>query len=317
MSRASETLVTIFGGSGFVGRYVSEHLLKAGARLRVAGRDPRDSYFLQPLAAVGQWAAMTTDIDRPDSIARAVAGADSVINLIGGFGDMDRLHAKGPGRIAEAAARSGARALVHVSAIGADANSDSDYARTKGEGEATVRSAFPAATIIRPSIVFGPEDGFTNRLAALARLPIVPVLAPGTRFQPVYVGDLARAVAMAALEPSVHAGKTYEIGGPETLTMMELSRTLARLAGQAPDFVALPPIAGTALSKLGFLPGAPLTKDQWKMLQRDNVAAPGSPGLTDFGIEPTPLGAVAEDWLARFRGGSRFQARRAAVGSAA
>lgn len=311
------TNVTIFGGTGFVGRYVCEVLLKAGVRLRVACRDPRDAYFLQPLAGVGQSAAVRADVGSEASIAHAVDGADAVINLIGAFRDMDALHVGAAGSIARAAAATGATALVHVSAIGADSNSESDYGRTKGEGEAAVRAAFPAATIIRPSIVFGAEDDFTNRFAALARLPLLPVLAPATRFQPVYVRDLAQAVAAAALDPAAHAGKTYEIGGPEVLSMLELNRLIARLAGHSPDVVALPKVAGTVISSLGFLPGAPLTKDQWKMLQRDNVAAPGAPGLDAFGISPTPLAAVADEWLARYRGGSRFQGRRPAATTAA
>lgn len=310
MITGPETLVTIFGGTGFVGRYVAENLLKAGVRLRVACRDPRDAYFLQPLAGIGQWAPVRADVTNADSIAKAVEGADSVINLTGAFRDMAALHVEGARHIAQAAAAAGARALVHVSAIGADANSDSDYGRTKGEGEADVRAAFPGATIIRPSIVFGAEDDFTNRFARLARLPMVPVLAPATRFQPVYVRDLAQAIAAAALDPEAHSGKIYEIGGPEVLSMIELNRLVARLSGHSPDFVELPNIAGTVMSKFGFLPGAPLTKDQWKMLQRDNVAAPGAPGLADFGIEATPIAAVADEWLARYRGGSRFQGRR-------
>ena len=250
------------------------------------------------------------------SVATAVEGADSVINLTGAFREMVALHVEGARHIAQATARAGADALVHISAIGADANSESDYGRTKGQGENDVRAAFPAATIIRPSIVFGAEDDFTNRFATMAKFPVLPVLAPATRFQPVYVRDLAQAIAAAALDPAAHAAKTYEIGGPEILSMVELNRLIARLSGQSPDIVELPRIAGTMLSKLGFLPGAPLTKDQWLMLQRDNVAGPGAPGLADFGIEPTPIGAVADEWLARYRGGSRFQGRRPATTTA-
>ncbi|MEO6433518.1 MAG: complex I NDUFA9 subunit family protein [Sphingomicrobium sp.] len=311
MLNGSETLVTIFGGTGFVGRYVCEYLLKAGVRLRVACRDPREAYFLQPLAGIGQWAPVRADVGKANSVAQAVAGADAVINLIGAFKNMQALHVAGPRAIAEAATANRATSLVHVSAIGADANSSSDYGRTKGEGEAAVRTAFASATIIRPSIVFGPEDDFTNRFATLAKLPILPVLAPATRFQPVYVRDLAQAIAAAALDPATHGGKTFEIGGPQTLSMIELNRLIADLAGQSPDIVALPAIAGSAMASLGFLPGAPLTEDQWKMLQRDNVAARGTPGLDAFGIEPTPIAAVADEWLARYRGGSRFQGRRA------
>jgi len=310
MTDRLETIVTVFGGTGFVGRYVCEYLFKSGVRVRVATRDPRQAYFIQPLSGVGQLGPMRADLNDRKSVARAVAGADSVINLTGSFGKMQAVHVEGAKAIAEAARDAGAKALVHVSAIGADAGSDSNYGRTKGEGENAVRDAFPGATIIRPSLVFGPEDDLTNRFARFARLPVLPVLAPKTRFQPVYVRDLARAIALAALDPKAHAGKTYEIAGPEKMTMLELNQAIARLSGKSPDFVQLPNIAGALMSSVGFLPGAPLTKDQWKMLQRDNVAAPGAPGLREFGIEPTPLGAVADEWLGRYRGGSRFQGRR-------
>lgn len=303
------TLVTVFGGSGFIGRYVCEYLMKTGARVLVAGRDPRDAYFIQPLGGVGQSGAIRTDTSDANSVSRAVKGASAVVNLTGAFKGMQDVHVTGAWNIAVAAHAAGAKSLVHVSAIGADANSESDYGRTKGEGEIAVRDAFPAATIIRPSLVFGPEDELTNRFASLARLPILPVLAPATRFQPVYVRDLARAIAIAALDPAAHGGKTYEIGGPEVLSMVDLNRKIASLAGQAPEIVPLPHVAGSVLSSFGFLPGAPLTKDQWKMLQRDNVAAPGAPGLAEFGIDPAPLGAVAGEWLDRFRSRSGVRSR--------
>jgi uncharacterized protein YbjT (DUF2867 family) len=317
MTNPSETLVTVFGGSGFIGRYVCEYLMKSGARVVVAARDPRDAYFLQPLGSIGQSGAVRADTEDAESVARAVKGADAVINLTGSFTGMQATHVTGAWNIATAAAGAGAKALVHVSAISADAISDSDYGRTKGEGEAAVRDAFPAATIIRPSLVFGPEDALTNRFAKMARFPAVPVLAPRTRFQPVYVRDLAQAIALAALDPGRHAGKVYEVGGPEVLTMLELNRRIAALAGQSPEFLPLPDFAGDALSRLGFLPGAPLTRDQWKMLQRDNVAAPGAPGLPEFGIEPTPLGAVADEWLDRYRSRSGVRGRSAAGSTAA
>jgi NADH dehydrogenase len=174
-------------------------------------------------------------------------------------------------------------------------------------GEAKVRDAFKSATLIRPSLVFGPEDQLTNRFATLmSRLPVYSVIAPRTLFQPVYVRDLARAIAGAALDPLAHAGKTYEVAGPDVMTMRQLSEAIAAAAGQSPILVDLPDFAAEALSYLGFLPGAPLTRDQWLMLQRDNVAAKGAPGLAAFAIAPTPMAAVADDWLARFREGGRF-----------
>ncbi len=303
----SPRLITVFGGGGFIGRYVCEILLKAGARLRVAQRDPRRAWFLQPLGGIGQIGFVAADLTRPASLAAALDGADAAVNLVGILkGNFGAVHAQGARFAAEAARDAGASAFVQVSAIGADRASASAYARSKSEGEAAVRAAFPAATIIRPSLVFGPEDQLTNRFAALARLPILPVIAPATRFQPVYVRDLASAIAAAALEPAIHSGRTYELGGPQVMTMRQLNAAVAAAAGQSPDLVDVPAFAADALSRLGFLPGAPLTRDQWLLLQSDNVAAPEALGLDAFGIAPTPLGAVAHEWLGRFRRGGRF-----------
>jgi len=303
----SPPLITIFGGSGFIGRYVCEALLKAGARLRIASRDPRRGWFLQPLGTVGQFSNIAADLGRPETIAPAVEGADAVINLVGIFnGNLELIHVHGAGKLAAAAKAAGAQVFVHVSAIGADPNSSSDYGRTKGQGEQAVRSAFPKSTIIRPSIVFGSEDNFTNRFAALAGFPIVPVIAPKTRFQPVYVRDLARAIAAAALDPKAHGGKTYELAGPEAMTMRELNARIAEMAGKSPDLIDVPNFIAAGIATLGFLPGAPLTRDQWLMLQRDNVPSGEMPGLKAFGITPTPLAAVAPEWLGRYRKGGRF-----------
>jgi NADH dehydrogenase len=310
MIERPEELVTVFGGGGFIGRYVCESLFKAGVRVRVASRDPRHAYFIQPLAPVGQFGFVQADVgDRP-SVDRAVEGATAVVNLCGVFGKrMQRVHVEGAKHVAEAAKKAGVKALVHISAINADANSQSNYGRTKGEGEAAVRKAFPKATIVRPSLVFGPEDGLTNRFAAMARLPLLPVLAGKRNFQPVYVRDVAQAISRAALEPQPHGGKTYEIGGPQAMSMVELHRTILQLTGQKPEVIELPDIAGNLISWLGFLPGAPLTRDQWLMLGQDNVAAKGAPGLEAFGIRPTPLASVGEEWLGRFRG-NRFSGKR-------
>ena len=225
-------LITIFGGGGFIGRYVCEELLKTGARLRVAVRDPRRAWFLQPLGSVGQASAIAADLTKPATVERAVEGADAVINLVGVFkGDLEAVHVQGAGRLAAAAKKAGAKALVHISAIGVDAESESTYSQTKARGEQAVRAAFPKATIIRPSTVFGPEDDFTNRFAAMADLPLLPVIAPRSRFQPVYVRDLARAIADAALAPGVHGGKTYELAGPEAMSMRELNERIAASKG--------------------------------------------------------------------------------------
>ena len=307
MIEPSEQLVTVFGGAGFIGRYVCEYLFRSGVRVRVVSRDPRNDYFLQPLGQVGQFGFEKADITNRDSVRNAVKSATAVVNLVGTFGSkMQPFHVDGARNVAEAAAG----ALVHVSAIGADPNSQSTYGRTKGEGEEAVREAFPGATIVRPSLVFGPEDNLTNRFAAMARLPFLPVIAARRNFQPVYVRDLAKAIAIAALDPKGYGGKTYEIGGPQVMSMVDLHRAILEITGQKPEIMPLPDLFGSLLSKFGWMPGAPLTRDQWLMLQRDNVPSGELPGLEAFGIKPAPLAAVAYEWLGRFHKGGKFAGRR-------
>lgn len=302
-------IITVFGGGGFIGRYVCEALLKTGVRLRVAQRNPRAAYFLQPLAEVGQLELVQADMARPESLDRAVEGAWGVVNLVGLFaGPLDKVHVESPARAATLAQAGGTESFVHVSAIGADPASPSFYGSTKGRGEIAVQAAFESATIIRPSLVFGQEDQLTNRFAGMARLPVLPVLAAGRRFQPIFVRDLAQAIAAASTDPATHGGRIYEIGGPQVMTMRELNAAIAEAAGQSPTIVDLPDFVGAAMSRLGFLPGAPLTRDQWLMLANDNVVHDGMPGTEAFGITPSPLGAVAPDWLGRFRSGGRFAA---------
>ncbi|WP_066782270.1 complex I NDUFA9 subunit family protein [Sphingomonas sp. CCH5-D11] len=300
-----DRLFTLIGGGGFLGRYVAQALLATGARVRIAQRDPREAWYLKPLGGLGQTQFVAADIARPETIERAIAGADGVVNLVGSFtGDLDRIHVAGPRALAEAARRAGVGALVHVSAIGADANAEAQYARTKGAGEAAVREAFPAATILRPSTVFGREDKFINMFAGLiARLPVVPVLKPNTRFQPVFAGDVGDAVAAALRDPARFGGRTFELGGPDVLTMMELQQWIARQIGRAPSLVALPDALGGMLAAL---PGAPISRDQWKLLQKDTVVAPGADGLEALGITPTPLAAIAPGWLVRYQRAGRF-----------
>ena len=312
-NRGTPPIVTVFGGGGFIGRYVCEALLKAGARLRVAERDPRKAWFLQPLGGVGQVSAVAADLTRPASVELAVRGADAVINLVGTFGgNLDQVHVEGARRAAAAAKTAGAAAFVHISAIGADPEAVSDYGRTKGLGEQAVRSAFPRATLIRPSVVFGAEDEFTNRFASMARFPILPVIAPKTRFQPVYVRDLGRAIAAAALDPKTHGGKTYELAGPEIMTMRELNSQVAQMAGHDPELVDVPDFVASGIALFGaFIPGVPLTRDQWAMLQKDNVADGDATGFKAFGITPAPLDAVAPEWLGRYKTGGRFAPRAA------
>ena len=310
IDRADEQ-VTVFGGGGFIGRYVCEFLMKSGVRVRVAQRDPKQAYIIQPLGQVGQYGFVRADLTDIESVRHAVRGATAVVNLCGAFGrSMQKLHVDGARNVAEAARECGLDALIHVSAIGADAASQSNYGRTKGQGEAAVREIFPNATIIRPSLVFGSEDDLTNRFAGMARLPFLPVIASKRNFQPVYVRDLGKAIAAAALDPLAHGGKTYEIGGPQVMSMVELHRAILELTGQTPDIVDVPDIFADLLSRLGWLPGAPFTRDQWMMLQRDNVPTGELPGLEAFGINPTPLAAVGYEWLGRFHKGGKFAGRR-------
>jgi NADH dehydrogenase len=300
-----DRLVTLIGGGGFIGRYVAQELLAAGARVRIAQRDPREALFLKPLGGLGQIQFVATDVRKPDTIARAVAGADGVVNLAGSFSDMDAVMVRGAGAVAEAAASAGVGNLVHVSAIGADPESPSAYGRAKAAGEAAIRAAFPAATILRPSTVFGREDAFVNRFAAMiAGLPIMPVLRAGARFQPVYVADVAQA-AKAALDNSAVASQTLDLGGPDVLTMGALIRWIAGAIGRDPAILELPDMVGSLIAMGGFLPGAPITRDQWLMLQRDTVVT-GTDGLAALGIAPTPMDAVAPAWLVRYRRNGRF-----------
>jgi NADH dehydrogenase len=300
-----DRLVTLIGGGGFLGRYVAQELYRTGARVRIAQSRPRDAFFLKPLGGLGQTQLIAADVTRPDTIARAVEGSDLVVNLAGTFGPrMRAVHVDGARNVAQAAASAGVEALVHLSAIGADPQSDSDYGRTKGEGERAIREAFPQATILRPSVVFGREDAFVNRFAGMiSRLPVVPVVRGGARFQPVYVADVAQAVLAALTDPGAHGGKTYALGGPDVMTMAGLHRWIAGALARKVHFVELPDSIG---GMLPMLPGSPISKDQWRMLQHDNVVDAGAEGLAALGVTPTPLASVAPAWLVRFRRNGRF-----------
>lgn len=303
-----DRLVTLIGGGGFLGRYVAQELYRAGARVRVAQKRPRDAWFLKPLGGLGQTQFAAADVTEPDTVARAIEGSDLVVNLAGTFGSaMQAVHVAGARNVAEAARQAGATALVHISALGADPDSPSAYGRSKAQGEQAVREAFPNATILRPSILFGREDAFVNRFAGLiARAPLVPVLRAEARFQPAYVADVAEAVAKALADPAAHGGRTYELGGPDVVTMGELHRWIAETIGRDAHFVELPDALGSLIAMCGVLPGAPITRDQWRMLQRDNVVSPVAEGFARFGVTPTPLAAVAPAWLVRFRRHGRF-----------
>ncbi|HEX5183514.1 MAG TPA: complex I NDUFA9 subunit family protein [Allosphingosinicella sp.] len=307
-----DRLVTLFGGGGFLGRYVAQALFRTGTRVRIAQRDPGGAFYLRPLAAVGQFQFVAADIRDPAQVREAVREADAVVNLVGIVrGRFQAVHVAGARNVAEAAAAEGVSALVHVSAIGADPESDSAYGRTKGEGEQAVRAAFPGATIVRPSLVFGREDAFVNRFAGLARLlPVLPAVRPKMRMQPVYALDVARAIAAAAFDPGTHGGRTYELGGPQVMDMRELLAFICEATERNRPIVDIPDFLSGLVARLtGWAPGAPITYDQWLMLGRDSVVSPGAKGLEAFGIPKTPLIAVAEGWLTRYRRHGRFAAK--------
>jgi uncharacterized protein YbjT (DUF2867 family) len=303
-----QRLATVFGGSGFIGRYVVQDLARDEWLVRAAVRRPDEALFLKTSGVVGQITPVAANVRDRASVARAVAGADAVINLVGilhqsGRQKFQAVQVEGAQMIAEEAARAGAKHLVHVSAIGADPNSDSAYARTKGEGEAAVRRAFPGATILRPSIVFGPEDGFFNRFAQMAMLsPALPLIGGGkTRFQPVYVGDVAEA-AVRAIDNREAPGRTYELGGPKAYSFAELMQLMLNEIGRKRMLVPLPfPIASLMGAVLQCLPNPQLTADQVRLLKRDNVPSAGSPGLKDLGITPTAVETIIPTYLDRYR----------------
>lgn len=307
-------LAALIGGAGFVGTALTEALVRAGWRVRIVGRNPASARHLLPLGDLGQIAALRADLRVPASLQPALQGADLVVNLVGildekGGQSFAQVQARGAALAAQTAARLGVPAFVQVSAIGADPQSPSAYGRTKAEGEAAVQAAMPNAAIVRPSLVFGPDDGFTNRFAGLiSAAPVVPVIAPETRFQPVYVKDVAAALlAVIDRQFAGRPGTTYELGGPEVLSMREIMAFIAAEIGCADKpFIDTPDIGARLLASFGALPGAPLTRDQYLMLRRDNIVSPGAPGLADLGITPTPLEAVAPTWLARYRTGGRF-----------
>jgi NADH dehydrogenase len=317
-----DTLVTVFGGSGFVGRNVVRALAKREYRIRVAVRRPELAGYLQPMGRVGQIHTVQANVRNPASVEAAVRDAHVVVNLVGilaesGAQTFDAVQAVGAGTIAKAAAATGAQ-MVHVSAIGADETSESGYARSKAAGEKAVLAAVPLATIMRPSIVFGPEDEFTNRFAALARIsPFLPLIGGGvTKMQPVYVGDVATAVANA-VDGKTKVGATYELGGPEILSMREIMETILEITDRERMLVSLPfGIAKFESHFLRFAPGTlKLTPDQVELLRKDNVVSQAAKdaGLTleGLGITPDSLEAVSPQYLWRFRPAGQFQRKNA------
>lgn len=304
--------VTVLGGSGFLGRHLAQELLARGARLKIASRRPERAFSLKPLANLGQVQFIRCDVTRPESVAGAVAGAHAVVNLVGAFdGDLDALQGGGAGKIAAAAREAGVSAFVQVSALGADAESHSEYARTKGEGETAVRAAFPNATILRPTTLFGPDDAFVNMFAGLiAAFPVLPVFGPTAKLQPLFVDDAAEAVAIALADPGRHGGRTYELAGPEVLTMLELNQRIAKAQGRRRLFAELPDAVSGLIAAL---PGTPISSDQWMLLKAGNVATGAVPGIAALGIAPRPLGLFLGRWMTRFRKHGRFGAKAQAT----
>jgi NADH dehydrogenase len=314
-------LVTIYGGSGFVGRYIARRMAKEGWRVRVAVRRPNEAMFVRPYGAVGQVEPVLCNIRDDASVALAMRGADAVVNCVGilntaGKNNFDSVQSQGAARIARLAAAEGVSSLVHISAIGADKTSDSDYQRTKGEGEAAILSAFPGAVILRPSIIFGSEDGFFNRFAAMARMsPILPVFGANTRFQPVHVDDVAQAAvlgATGAAKPGI-----YELGGPDVDTFRGLMHRMLTVIQRRRLVLGLPFFVGAIMGgvldmvqavTLGLFNNGLVTRDQVKNLKRDNVVAPGADGFAALGITATAMDAVLPEYLWRYRPSGQYAA---------
>ena len=314
-------LVTIYGGSGFVGRYIARRMAKAGWRVRVAVRRPNEAIFVRPYGVVGQVEPVFCNIRDDASVRAAMAGADAVVNCVGvanqvGANGFDAVQHQGAARIARIAAETGVARLVLLSSIGADAASDSLYARSKGQGEADVLAAFPGAMILRPSIIFGNEDGFFNRFAAMARLgPVLPVIGAETKFQPVYVDDVAQAAVAGVLGTA--APGIYELGGPDVATFRDLMRDMLAVIQRRRLVLGLPFWVGNlmatgfgALQALsgGLIENKMITGDQVKLLAHDNVVATGAKGLADLGIAATAYGAVLPEYLWRYRPAGQYAA---------
>jgi uncharacterized protein YbjT (DUF2867 family) len=318
MTQISDRLVTVFGGSGFIGRHVVRALAKRGYRVRVAVRRPDLARFLMTAGAVGQIHGVQANLRYPDSVEAAVEGADAVVNLVGilhesGRNRFDAVHAFGPGAVARATRAAGIERFVQMSALGADPASPSLYARTKAAGETATREALPEAIITRPSVVFGPEDRFFNRFAAMARIsPVLPLIGGGnTRFQPVFVGDVAEAIARA-VEGDLRPGTVYELGGPEVMTFKEVLDTVLQVIHRRRLLVSIPfGMAALQGRLLELLPKPPLTADQVALLRRDNVVSEAAKDegrtLEGIGVAPETVAAIVPTYLWRFRKYGQFE----------
>ncbi|MEM9575793.1 MAG: complex I NDUFA9 subunit family protein [Pseudomonadota bacterium] len=314
-------LVTIYGGSGFVGRYIARRMAKAGWRVRVAVRRPNEAIFVKPYGVVGQVEPLLCNIRDDASVREVMTGADAVVNCVGilaeaGKNRFDAVQAEGAERIARIAAELGVPKMVHVSAIGADEDSDSDYARTKALGEAGVVEHMPSAVILRPSIVFGPEDQFFNRFAAMTKLgPVLPVVGAKTRFQPVYVDDVAKA-AEKALTDTVEPG-VYSLGGPDVASFRALMQVMLETIHRRRLIVNIPFFAARIMGwgfdlvqtlSAGLITNGMITRDQVRNLAKDNVVSDGDRGFAELGITPTSLASVLPEYLWRFRPSGQYDA---------
>lgn len=313
-------LVTIFGGSGFVGRYIARRMAQRGWRVRVAVRRPNEALFVKPYGVVGQVAPVLANVRDDDSVRAAIQGADAVVNCVGilapdGKNTFEAVQDEGAGRVARIAAEEGVQRFVHLSAIGADAESDSLYSQTKAAGEAAVLSHMPGAVILRPSIVFGPEDQFFNRFAGMARFgPMLPIVGGSTRFQPVYVDDVAQA-AETALTGSTAQG-VYELGGPDIDTFRELMGQMLEIIRRRRMLFDMPVWMARVIATLSEAASAvtlglitpPMTRDQIRNLARDNVVSEGAQTLADLGVaEPSSLEAILPEYLWRFRPSGQYE----------
>ena len=308
-------LVLLVGGGGFFGTHLAQELLARGARLRIASRHPERAFRIKPLGNLGQVQFARCDMTRPETLERVTAGVDAVVSLAGAFsGDLDAVQGSGVGRLAAAASTAGAGAFVQISAIGADPEGETGYARSKAAGEAAALAAFPSATVLRPSVLFGPDDHFVNMFAGLiAAAPVLPVFAPTAKMQPLFVDDAAAAVANVLADPAAHGGKTYELGGPEAIAMGDLNRRIAAAQGRSVQFIELPDAVSGAIATLtGWLPGAPITRQQWLMLKAGNTVSGELPGIQALGIAPRPLGLFLDRWMVRYRKHGRFGTKSAA-----
>ncbi|RKF20687.1 complex I NDUFA9 subunit family protein [Altericroceibacterium spongiae] len=315
MSHASSLdgkLVVLIGGSGFFGSHIAQDLLDRGARLRIASRTPDDAFRLKPLANLGQMQFFPCSVTHEGSVEAAVRDADAVVYLVGAFaGNLQALHADGAGIVARKAAEAGAASFVHISAIGADDTSTSTYAQTKAAGEQQVKQAFPNATILRPSALFGEDDNFINMFASIiASFPIVPVFGANARLQPLWVDDAAEAVGNALANPAAFGGQIYEIAGPDILTMGEINRRIAEGQERDRSFIEVP----NGIARLfAALPGTPLNKDQLIMLSQGNIASGHYPGIADLNVHSKPLSLFLDRWMVRYRKHGRFTAEEASV----